>query len=108
MNIMFCTDVRNFIRGEVAISDFATQLCASGGIFLDGRGPAFSFNFMSRNFGLTLVDSFSFSMTELASELTWNCGEGGPTTKSSLLERRLKTDSEFPLYFVCFTGGSGS
>ncbi|GLT47183.1 hypothetical protein SLA2020_208960 [Shorea laevis] len=108
MNIKFCTDMRNFIRGDGAISGFATQLCGSGDIFLDGRGPAFSFNFISRNFGLTLVDSVSFSMTELASELSWNCGEEGPTTKSSALERRLKQIQNFLFIFVCFTGGSGS
>ncbi|GLU07509.1 hypothetical protein SLE2022_244650 [Rubroshorea leprosula] len=100
MNTKFCADVRNFLRGEGAISDLATRLCGSGDIFSDGRGPAFSFNFIAKNFGLTLVDLVSFSMTELASELSWNCGEEGPTTKPAVLERRLKQIRNF--LFILF------
>ncbi|KAK6936850.1 Glycosyl hydrolase, family 13, catalytic domain [Dillenia turbinata] len=95
INTKFCVDVRNFLRGEGLPSDLATRLCGSGDIFSDGRGPAFSFNFIARNFGLPLVDLVSFSVSELASELSWNCGEEGPTNKSSVLERRLKQIRNF-------------
>ncbi|OMP04997.1 hypothetical protein COLO4_09141 [Corchorus olitorius] len=90
MNTKFCSDIRNFLRGEDALSSLATRLCGSGDIFSDGRGPAFSFNFIARNFGLPLVDLVSFSNAELASELSWNCGEEGPTSNTAVLERRLK------------------
>ncbi|CAK7348183.1 unnamed protein product [Dovyalis caffra] len=73
INTKFCRDVRNFLRGEGLLSDLATRLCGSGDIFSSGRGPAFSFNFVSRNFGLPLVDLVSFSGNALASELSWNC-----------------------------------
>ncbi|KAL2513873.1 Isoamylase 2 [Forsythia ovata] len=90
INSKFCNDVRNFLRGQGSLGNLATRLCGSGDLFLDGRGPAFSFNFISRNAGLPLVDLVSYSSSELASQLSWNCGEEGPTNKTAVLERRLK------------------
>lgn len=104
MSMKFCSDVRNFLRGEAAISDLATRLCGSGDVFSDGRGPAFSFNYIARNFGLTLVDLVSFSMTASASELSWNCGAEGPTTKAAVLERRLKQIRNFLLILFVSLG----
>ncbi|KAI9082823.1 hypothetical protein K1719_035153 [Acacia pycnantha] len=100
MNADFCNDVRNFLRGESLISDLATRLCGSGNLFSDGRGPTFSFNYVARNFGLSLVDLVSFSGGELASELSWNCGEEGPTNNRSVLETRLKQIRNF--LFILF------
>lgn len=90
MNTKFCSDVRNFLRGEGLLSGLATRLCGSADIFLDGRGPSFAFNFVARNFGLPLVDLVSFSSSELLKELSWNCGEEGPTNRSVILQTRLK------------------
>ncbi|PON65768.1 Glycoside hydrolase [Parasponia andersonii] len=95
MNMRFCYDIRKFLRGEELLSSLATRLCGSGDIFSEGRGPAFSFNFVTRNSGLPLVDLVSFSGEELASELSWNCGEEGPTNKTLVLERRLKQIRNF-------------
>ncbi|KAF8015647.1 hypothetical protein BT93_H1233 [Corymbia citriodora subsp. variegata] len=95
VNTKFCTDIRNFLRGEGLLSDLATRLCGSGDIFSDGRGPSFSFNYVSRNFGLPLVDLVSFSSGQLAAESSWNCGEEGPTNKPAVLERRLKQIRNF-------------
>lgn len=95
VNTKFCNDVRNFLRGQGIISDLATRLCGSGDIFSYGRVPAYSFNFISRNFGLPLVDLVSFSSEKLASELSWNCGKEGPTNNSAVLERRLKQIRNF-------------
>ncbi|MFS8014494.1 putative isoamylase [Helianthus anomalus] len=92
MNSRFCSDVRNYLRGESLVSNLATRLCGSGDIFLNGRGPAFSFNFVARNHGLSLVDLVSFSS---ASELSWNCGEEGATKKKTVLETRLKQIRNF-------------
>ncbi|CAK9175845.1 unnamed protein product [Ilex paraguariensis] len=100
INVKFCNDVRNFLRGEGLISNLATRLCGSGDIFLGGRGPAFSFNFIARNFGLPLVDLVSFSSSELTSQLSWNCGVEGPTNKTVVLERRLKQTRNF--LFILF------
>ncbi|XP_022771074.1 isoamylase 2, chloroplastic-like [Durio zibethinus] len=100
MNTKFCTDIRYFLRGEGALSSLATRLCGSGDIFSVGRGPAFSFNFIAKNFGLPLVDLVSFSNAELASEISWNCGEEGPTSKTAVLERRLKQIRNF--LFILF------
>lgn len=100
MNRKFCVDTRNFLRGRGSISSLATRLCGSGDIFLGDRGPAFSFNFITRNVGLTLTDLVSFSSEEVASQLSWNCGEEGPTNKSSVLVRRLKQIRNF--LFVLF------
>uniref|UniRef100_A0A1J3D8D7 Isoamylase 2, chloroplastic n=1 Tax=Noccaea caerulescens TaxID=107243 RepID=A0A1J3D8D7_NOCCA len=95
LNSRYCRNVRNFVRGSGVLSDLATRICGSGDIFTDGRGPAFSFNYISRNSGLSLVDLVSFSGPELASELSWNCGEEGATNKSAVLQRRLKQIRNF-------------
>lgn len=97
INTNFCNDVRNFLRGENLLSNLATRLCGSGDIFSGGRGPAFSFNYISRNFGLSLLDSVSFSSTD---ELSWNCGEEGATDNTTVLERRLKQIRNF--LFILF------
>ncbi|CAI9096650.1 OLC1v1032843C1 [Oldenlandia corymbosa var. corymbosa] len=99
VNSKFCFDVRNFLRGEGLLSNLATRLCGSGDAFLDGRGPAFSFNFIARNFGLSLVDLVSFS-DNATTELSWNCGEEGPTDKVSVLETRVKQIRNF--LFILF------
>lgn len=91
MNIKFSIDVKNFLRGRGLISELATRLCGSGDLFLAGRGPAFSFNYVTRNTGFTVLDLVSFSSSsELESELSWNCGEEGATNKRVVLETRLK------------------
>lgn len=100
INMRFCDDIRDFLRGEGLLSNLATRLCGSGDIFSGGRGPAFSFNYVARNFGLTLVDLVSFSSSEVASELSWNCGEEGATTNNIVLERRLKQVRNF--LFILF------
>lgn len=92
MNTNFCRDARNYLRGESLLSHLATRLCGSGDIFLNGRGPAFSFNFVTGNQGFSLVDLVSFSST---TELSWNCGEEGATKKKSVLETRLKQIRNF-------------
>lgn len=100
MNAKFCVDVRNFLRGQGLISELATRLCGSGDLFLGGRGPSFSLNFVTRNVGLTLVDLVSFSSGELESQLSWNCGEEGPSNKTVVLETRLKQIRNF--LFILF------
>lgn len=100
VNTRFCEDVRNYLRGENLLSNLATRLCGSGDNFSAGRGPAFSFNFISRNSGLSLVDLVSFSASELASELSWNCGVEGATTNPDILETRLKQVRNF--LFILF------
>ena len=105
MNTKFCSDVRNFLRGKGLLSDLATRLCGSGDNFMDGRGPAFSFNFIAKNSGLPLVDLVSFSSSkELASELSWNCGKEGRTDKTAVLERRLKQIRNFLLILYVSLG----
>ncbi|KNA07666.1 hypothetical protein SOVF_169780 [Spinacia oleracea] len=103
INTKFSSDVRNFLRGEGLISSLATRLCGSGDMFSAGRSPAQSFNYVSRNVGLPLVDLVSFSSSDLASELSWNCGEEGATDKKIILETRLKQIRNFLfILFVSF------
>ncbi|KAL3635217.1 hypothetical protein CASFOL_019764 [Castilleja foliolosa] len=100
-NTKFCVDVRNFFRGRGLISILATRICGSGDMFLSGRAPHFSFNYITRNAGLSLVDLVSFSEgSELESECSWNCGEEGPTDKIDVLERRIKQIRNF--LFILF------
>ncbi|CAN6449874.1 unnamed protein product [Victoria cruziana] len=86
VNPKFCYDIRKFLRGEGLLSNVATRLCGSGDLFSDGRGPGFSFNFIARNFGLSLVDLVCFS---------WNCGEEGASSKSNVLEVRVRQIRNF-------------
>nr|BAK02289.1 predicted protein [Hordeum vulgare subsp. vulgare] len=99
MNTRFSIDVRNFLKGEALIGDLATRLCGSGDLF-SNRGPAFSFNYVSRNSGLSLVDLVSFSNGDLASESSWNCGEEGPSENSAVLQTRLRQIRNF--IFILF------
>lgn len=99
MNSRFSIDVRKFLKGESLISDLATCLCGSGDLF-SSRGPSFSFNYVSRNSGLTLVDLVSFSNDELASEYSWNCGEEGPSENNAVLQMRLRQIRNF--LFILF------
>ncbi|KAL9321905.1 hypothetical protein ACSQ67_009958 [Phaseolus vulgaris] len=96
MNAKFCNDVRNFLRGENLLSNLATRLCGSGDMFSGGRGPAFSFNYIARS-GFSLVDLVGFNSDE---ELSWNCGEEGPTTNMKVVERRSKQIRNF--LFILF------
>ncbi|KAL5202445.1 hypothetical protein ABZP36_013397 [Zizania latifolia] len=98
MNTRFSIDVRKFLKREALISDLATRLCGSGDLF-STRGPAFSFNYVSRNSGLSLVDLVSFS-DDLASELSWNCGEEGPSENNAVLQTRLRQMRNF--LFILF------
>ncbi|KAF8765725.1 hypothetical protein HU200_008228 [Digitaria exilis] len=99
MNTRFSMDVRMFLKGEALISDLATRLCGSGDLF-SSRGPAFSFNYISRNSGFTLVDLVSFSSDELGSEFSWNCGEEGPSENNAVLQTRLRQIRNF--LFILF------
>ncbi|CAN6351122.1 unnamed protein product [Urochloa humidicola] len=99
MNTRFAMDVRKFLKGEALIGDLATRLCGSGDIF-SSRGPAFSFNYVSRNSGLTLVDLVSFNSDELGSEFSWNCGEEGPSENNGVLQTRLRQIRNF--LFILF------
>ncbi|KAL6842209.1 hypothetical protein ACP4OV_027972 [Aristida adscensionis] len=96
MNTRFCNDVRKFLKGEALLSDLATRLCGSGDLF-SSRGPAFSFNYVSRNSGLTLVDLVSFSNDD---QFSWNCGEEGPSENNAILQTRLRQIRNF--LFVLF------
>ncbi|XP_006655289.3 isoamylase 2, chloroplastic [Oryza brachyantha] len=99
MNTRFSIDVRKFLKREALISDLATRLCGSGDLF-STRGPAFSFNYVSRNSGLSLVDLVSFSNDDLASESSWNCGEEGPSENNVVLQTRLRQIRNF--LFILF------
>ncbi|RLM97864.1 hypothetical protein C2845_PM06G22660 [Panicum miliaceum] len=99
INTRFSMDVHKFLKGEALISDLATRLCGSGDLF-SSRGPAFSFNYVSRNSGLTLVDLVSFSSDELGSEFSWNCGEEGPSENNAVLQTRLRQIRSF--LFILF------
>ncbi|KAK8960709.1 hypothetical protein KSP40_PGU007517 [Platanthera guangdongensis] len=100
MNSKYFHDIRNFLRGKGLLRDLATRLCGSGDVFTALRGPMHSFNFITKNAGLTLVDLVSFSDGDLASELSWNCGVEGPTDKISVLKIRLRQVRNF--LFILF------
>ncbi|KAJ4914771.1 hypothetical protein Rs2_00321 [Raphanus sativus] len=68
--------VRNFVRGRGLLSDLATRIC--GKRFSVGGGP------------------------ELASELSWNCGEEGATKQISCSSDKAEANPELLVYTVHF------
>jgi isoamylase len=95
--------VRRFWRGDGAqVSEFATRLAGSSDLYeRSGRRPYASVNFITAHDGFTLEDLVSYDQkhNEANGEnnqdgsndnLSWNCGEEGPTRNPVVLARRAK------------------
>jgi glycogen operon protein len=91
-------DVRRFWRGEEGMAGaLATRLCGSADLYeASGRRPFHSVNFITCHDGFTLWDLVSYNdkHNEANGEdnrdgsndnLSWNCGEEGPTTDPEIL-----------------------
>ena len=93
--------VRRFWRGDGGqVSEFATRLAGSSDLYeRSGRRPYASINFITAHDGFTLRDlvSYDHKHNEANGEenrdgtddnISWNCGEEGPSDTPSVLECR--------------------
>src|SRR5262245_15225454 len=93
--------VRRFWRGDgSAVSELATRLAGSSDLYeQSGRRPYASINFITAHDGFTLADlvSYNHKRNEANGEgnsdgenhnLSWNCGQEGPTADRRILELR--------------------
>jgi len=104
-NDKFRDDVRDFWRGELAISKLAERLCASPPVFNHfGRRPWACVNFLTAHDGFTLNDVVTYNEKHneangednrdgSSDNRSWNCGVEGPTDDpgvTAFRERQLR------------------
>ncbi len=97
--------VREFWKGDVAVSAIAPRLCASGDLFNhQGRRPWACVNFITAHDGFTLNDTVTYNDKHneangednkdgSSDNRSWNCGAEGPTDDpviEALRERQLR------------------
>ncbi len=100
--------IRRFIAGHGNSSgEFATRLCGSQDLYWQDT-PLNSLNFITAHDGFTLADLVSYNNKHneengegnrdgLNENLSWNCGEEGPTHDPIILERRRRQMRNFLL-----------
>jgi|CXWL01.1.fsa_nt_gi glycogen operon protein len=102
-NGIYRDTVRRFLRGDKGIvKDLATRLCGSSDLYEhQGRLPISSINFVTCHDGFTLYDLFSYNEKHNFANgennrdgcnhnLSFNCGEEGPTADLEILALRIK------------------
>ncbi|MGR9114937.1 MAG: glycogen debranching protein GlgX [Gammaproteobacteria bacterium] len=93
--------VRRFLRGDKGlVGELATRICGSSDLYHpEGRLPINSINFITCHDGFTLYDLFSYNEKNnhangennqdgCSNNLSWNCGEEGPTNNAEILKLR--------------------
>ncbi len=107
--------VRRFIAGhENASGEFATRLCGSKDLYWQGT-PLNSLNFVTAHDGFTLADLVSYNGKHnqdngegdrdgLNENLSWNCGQEGPTEDATILSRRQRQMRNFLLALMLSRG----
>src|ERR1700730_11729037 len=89
-NGMPSTAARCATSGEATLAAFAQRFAGSSDLYVDGRRPHASINFITAHDGFTLADLFSFNEKHNEANLednadgndtnrSWNCGAEGPT-----------------------------
>ncbi len=102
-NGRFRDEVRRFVRGDLgSVPALATRLCGSADLYQhDGRAPFHSVNFVTSHDGFTLADLVAYNerhneangedgLDGQADNLSWNCGEEGPTRSPQIAALRLR------------------
>ena len=100
--------VRRFWRGDGdAVSEFATRLTGSSDLYEhNGRRPYASINFITCHDGFTLQDLVSYNDKQNEANghgnsdgdnhnLSWNCGDEGPTEDANVLTLRARQKRNF-------------
>ncbi|NLY01003.1 MAG: glycogen debranching protein GlgX [Rhodopirellula sp.] len=100
--------IRRFWRGDGgAVSEFATRLCGSSDLYeRSSRRPYASINFITAHDGFSLQDLVSYNekhneangesnMDGESHNLSWNCGDEGPTNDSAIAALRERQKRNF-------------
>jgi glycogen operon protein len=106
-NGMYRDTVRDFWRGQVGVSEFASRFGGSADLYeRDGKRPFASINFVTAHDGFTLRDLVSYNEkhNEANGEdnrdgtddnRAWNCGVEGPSDDPSVLALRDRQQRNF-------------
>ena len=101
-NAEYRDGIRDFWRGEAAVSELAQRLAGSADLYeSDGRRPVASINFITAHDGFTLADLVSYNDKHNDANLednrdgasdnrSWNCGAEGPTDDPEVLALRAR------------------
>jgi glycogen operon protein len=107
-NGRFRDDVRRFVRGEAGVTGaVASRLAGSADIYqARGQSPVNSINFVTVHDGFTLDDLVSYNDKHneangegnrdgITENLSWNCGQEGPTTDAGIAALRTRQIKNF-------------
>ncbi len=116
-NGRFRDEVRRFVRGDAgSVPALATRLAGSADLYQhDGRAPFHSVNFVTSHDGFTLADLVAYNERHneangengedgQADDLSWNCGEEGPTTWPEVRALRLRQRKNFAAILLLSQG----
>lgn len=107
--------VRRFIKGSPWSSgEFATRLCGSEDLY-HSSSPLSSINFIIAHDGFSLLDLVSYNCKHninngegnrdgSADNLSWNCGEEGPSSSKKILALRERQIKNFHLALMISQG----
>lgn len=113
-NGVYRDSVRQFMRGEGQVGDFATRLAGSNDLYAR-RGPLASLNFITSHDGFSLRDLVSYDVKHNADNgeenrdgnprnESWNCGVEGPTEDPQILALRERQMRNFHLALMLSQG----
>ena len=110
-------EVRRFVRGDAGMSGLlATRLAGSSDLYRgSGRAPWHSINLVTSHDGFTLRDLVSFNAKHnwengegntdgQDDNLSWNCGEEGPSASPDVSARRERQTRNFLTLLFCSQG----
>ncbi|HLA76781.1 MAG TPA: isoamylase [Vicinamibacteria bacterium] len=116
-NGRFRDEVRRFVRGDAgSVPALATRLSGSADLYQhDGRAPFHSVNFVTSHDGFTLADLVAYNDRHneangedgkdgQADNLSWNCGEEGPTRSPELADLRLRQRKNYAAILLLSQG----
>jgi glycogen operon protein len=116
-NGKFRDDVRRFVKGESGmVPILATRLTGSPDLYQgSGRAPYHSINFVTSHDGFTLHDLVSYDHKHnqangeenrdgLNENLSWNCGEEGPSQSPEVLALRRRQMKNFAAILLLAQG----
>jgi isoamylase len=109
-------DVRSFIKGtDDSCGKFATRISGSEDLYGKDKLPSHSINFITSHDGFTLADLVSYNEKHNQANgeenrdgdnnnLSWNCGEEGPTTHPEILTLRERQRKNFHVALMVSQG----
>src|SRR6187399_1966918 len=106
-NGIYRDTMRDFWRGSVGVSDFASRFTGSSDLYQhDGRRPSASINFITAHDGFPLADLVAYNEKHNEANLegghdgtddnrSWNCGAEGPTDDPGINALRRQQQRNF-------------